>query len=126
MACPHFRPRGPLLSWVNPPRVSLVEPCDGVCSRTGARPAEEILRESCNAGYARGRCALISEDDPDAVCFTISGGGEVLRQVRFILEREHAPVETGWAVDAPPGSPLEAQAKAFLAAWRRRSRLHAR
>lgn len=117
MACPCFLPQGPLRSWMNPPRVPLVEPCDGVCSRTGTRPEERILRQCCNLGYARGRCPSVAAGDPDALRLSAAGRGAGRPRVRYALEKDHVPVECGWAEDAPPGSPLEAQARAFLAAW---------
>jgi hypothetical protein len=105
--------------WIDPPRLPLVDPFDGVCEARAEPwpPDEATLKERCNFGYARGHCPRFPADAPwDAVRFTVRGED----QVRYVLEREYAPAGHG-AVETLSGR-MAAQAGAFAQAWRRRPR----
>jgi hypothetical protein len=55
-------------------------------------PDPEILREYCNFGYARGRCAGFPADGgPDAVRFGIAGDHAGLIRIHYVAERDHHP-----------------------------------
>jgi len=121
VACPYFRPLARLAParWSNPPRLSLLDAFDGLCE-AGAdvqTPDDTTLKECCNTGYARGRCARFPADAPwDAVRFTATGAGGF----RYVFEKDYAPAESG-AVETASGR-LAAQASAFVEAWKRRPR----
>ncbi|MBI4873492.1 MAG: hypothetical protein HY822_02535 [Acidobacteria bacterium] len=121
MACPYFRPLARLApeSWIDPPRLPLVDPFEGLCEAATEAwtPDGETLRECCSFGYARGRCARFPANAPcDAVRFTAAGDGEI----RYVLEKDCAPVGHG-PREAATGR-LAAQAEAFAGAWNRRPR----
>ena len=118
MACPYFVPihrigPGP---WNPPPRQPLGDTWGGECWATGAAstPSESELREMCNTGYARGRCQRFPESAPaDAVRFAISK--DQPDGVRYILEKDHVPVEFGEIGPATEARDvLSRQARAFL------------
>lgn len=105
--------------WSHPPRLPLIEAFEGLCEAgpEPLRPEKAALKEYCNLGYARGRCARFPAHAPwDAVRFTAGASGEI----RYILEKNYSPAETGPA-DAATGR-LAAQAGAFGEAWKRRAR----
>ena len=105
--------------WIDPPRLPLVDAHDGVCEAAAAtwEPDLETLKECCNFGYARGRCAHFPAGASfDAVRFSMNGAGEV----RYVLEKDYAPLEHGARQDL--SGRLAAQADAFAVAWGRRPR----
>jgi hypothetical protein len=105
--------------WSNPPRLPLVDPWYGVCEAENGpwTPGEETLKECCNAGYARGRCARFPAAAPhDAVRFTAGAGGEIL----YVLEKDYSPA--GHGTVAGSDGRLAAQAAAFAQSWARRPR----
>jgi len=84
-------------------------------------PQEEIQRDLCNFGYARGRCDRFRGEVPggkaDAVRFSIAD-----ERLIWVRERDHSPVEHGVLEleQAPEDAILAAQARAFVASHRRR------
>ena len=77
-------------------------------------PLEEIQREWCNRGYARGDCAHFPKDAaPDAVRFAWNADHQLI----YILEKDHTPLKHGvFKVDAV-AEPLRSQARAFMECW---------
>ena len=105
--------------WIDPPRLPLVDPFDGVCEAELEpwQPDDSTLRECCNFGYARGLCPRFPAGAPaDAVRFTVDGSGEV----RYVFEKEYTPTGHGAAESA--SGRLAVQARAFTEAWSRRPR----
>lgn len=130
MACPYFEPAGRLSDerWIRPPRMPLGAACAGVCRAPSAeeyRPDAATLYENCNLGYARGRCQHFPESSPaDAIRFAASTVSEGLIRIRYIVEKDHAPVDHGiFEYSAGqlsgPESPvvLRSQARAFLESY---------
>jgi hypothetical protein len=120
VACPFFVPihrigPGP---WDPPPRLPLGDTWSGECQAAAApyTPGEIELREMCNTGYARGICPRFPEASPaDAVRFMIASDQPGV--VRFVLEKNHSPVEYGEVGPATEGRDvLNRQARAFLEA----------
>ncbi|MEQ1945699.1 MAG: hypothetical protein ABL995_00820 [Bryobacteraceae bacterium] len=118
MACPFFLPihrigPGP---WDPAPRLPLGDTWAGECraATVSFTPAESELREKCNTGYARGRCARFPESAPaDAVRFSKSPSAN--DTVCFVFEKDHFPVEHGEIGTATEGRDLlNRQARAFL------------
>ena len=119
MACPYFKPSRRLDAggWDPAPRLPLGDAWAGECTAGVAwEPAEALQRETCNCGYARGRCAHFPEDSTaDAVRFSMAG-----ERLIYILEKDHAPVEHG-EVDrlTEKREPLASLARAFLESYGR-------
>ncbi len=113
MACPYFLPVSKLddNAWDPPPRMPLGASWWGECSLApGAALRESELREHCNLGYARGKCARFPHDaEFDAYRFSHSG-----TQLIFIRERAHSPLTHGLVQITHQNTPLDAQARAFL------------
>ena len=127
MPCPFFVPRSKLGEgpWDPAPRLPLGEAWGGDCAAPGPAsqaPEELEMRETCNTGYARGRCHRFpSNAEADAVRFSATRDGEGGLRVVFILEKDHAPLRHGLLIYSegkftgdPVESPLVEQAKAFL------------
>lgn len=90
MACPFFRPMRPM-EWSSG-RAPLGAIFEGECDRGGTAEAR-----FCNFGYARGLCAEFpGESSADAVRFSVSGSGDGIVKLVWILERDHAPIEHGF------------------------------
>ncbi len=105
--------------WSDPPRLPLIDPCDGVCEAEASlwTPDEAALKQYCNTGYARGRCPRFPAAAPyDAVRFTAGEDGEV----RYVFEKNYSPA--GHGVTPADGGRLAAQAAVFANAWTRRPR----
>ena len=94
----------------------------GVCSLAVPEEIpERDLREMCNLGYARGRCARFPlADQADAHRFSVGSrdGGEV--SVIYVIEKAHAPIAHGMlrlsegaCVEEAPNPQIESQARAF-------------
>lgn len=134
MACPFFRPTERLdeSAWLKPPRAPLGEPCRGICTAEGSgfEPGIPALREMCNFGYARGRCARFpAAAECDAVRFSVSSDRESRVNLIFILEKDYAPLRHGaveydvrggrFLTEIEDGS-LRAQAQRFLDSYLKR------
>ena len=69
MPCPYFHPLGQL-AWPNAPRLPLGDAYAGRCESDPGLPADPdpvTLRDCCNLGYARGKCARFPDAaGPDA------------------------------------------------------------
>ena len=99
------------------PRLPLGDAWAGECTAGGAwEPAEAVQRETCNCGYARGRCAHFPEDAAaDAVRFSMGSEGRLI----YILEKDHAPLEHGEVDAAETREPLGSLARAFRESYGR-------
>ena len=96
VACTCFRPTVPLpwRTWPGKFRPPLGRPYDGTCHADSGRPHvpdRDVLLAGCNIGYARGICARVPDDSPDAVRFSLREPGTI----RWVVEREHRPVAHG-------------------------------
>ncbi len=130
MACPFFLPvralQDPAVA-----RTPLGAFFAGVCRARPDRtlePPERRQRELCNRGYAKGECDCFPADAPaDAVRFSITGAEDGCIRFVYVLERDHAPVEHGALeyrgdlAGAEGREVLAAQARAFVASYRRRA-----
>jgi hypothetical protein len=99
MACPYFYPteKSTGLDWPFPRRLPLGAGFHGACTATGAQtvPSDDELRDFCNIGYA-GRCGRLPAGRPaDAIRFSVASEADDLVIVRYVCERDHAPVEHG-------------------------------
>ena len=79
-------------------------------------PAESVQRETCNCGYARGRCSHFPDDAAvDAVRFSMAG-----ERLIYIFEKDHAPVEHGVIDDTSEArEPLVSLVRAFRESYGR-------
>jgi len=123
MACPLFLPGAPLDGFA-PEATSLGELYDGRCSAdTGVVVPPGTLRRCCNRGYARNVCAPAATSGADAFRFLVKADDGDTVTVAWSTERNHLPLAVGsTAVTATPASsaePLELQARACAAAYRR-------
>jgi hypothetical protein len=105
----------------------------GRCQADPAFPAEpdsSTLRDCCNLGYARGKCARFPDAaGPDAVRFAVTAdAGDSLR-IYWVRERSHEPFDHGpleysvaaQAFAASAADPaVERQAAAYVASYLRR------
>ena len=94
-------------------------------AREPFQPDSETVRDLCNYGYARGRCARFpGGDSADAVRFAIGSDDQTLVVIRYAIERDHYPLDQGELSlrRAPPiaGSVLLRQAHAYLQSYLRR------
>ncbi len=104
MACPYFSPTEPLAKQ-GPPgtlRPPLGQLYAGRCHcRDGetVAPAEELLEEGCNFGYAGAICVRFpGGDGPDAVRFSLAEDDGRDVRIRYAIERDHLPFGHGVAV----------------------------
>jgi hypothetical protein len=117
MACPFFLPASPL--------ASLEDLYGGECAAGVGMPiSADVLRQCCNAGYARGSCGRAAQSDSDAFRFTVKANHNGIVDVAWSSERNHHPVAVGTlAVDCNRGTtesmPLEMQARAHAVAYLR-------
>ena len=85
--------------WPHPARLPLGCGYTGHCSapgHEGTQPSDSELKDQCNLGYAR--CGRLPADRPaDAVRYIVSLEGEERIVITYIIERDHAPVDTGCA-----------------------------
>lgn len=117
MACPFFLPLQRFDAGITA-RFPLGDPYRGEC-HAGAlphAPGDATLLESCNMGYAAGRCdCFIAGDGPDAVRFAM-GRNE---SIRYAREKNHFPFDAG-ELNAPFEGLLGLQAQAFRGSYLRR------
>jgi len=125
MSCPFFLPQHILDSsaWNPAPRLPLGEAWGGTCCAPPAGPfdpREDVVRELCNMGYARGRCEFFPAGTVgDAIRFSMRKGATEPPSVVYVIERDHSPIEHG---DFDPGqtaSILAAQGRAFIESHKR-------
>lgn len=98
-----------------------------------ATPGSAVLPDTCNLGYARGRCPRFPDGPgPDAVRFAVASHTAETVSLRFSIERGHLPFAhgplvfsiTGRCLTAPPpGNLLRRQAEAYLESYLRRKNL---
>jgi hypothetical protein len=98
MPCPCFVPDGPLAHDIapRPARAPLADVHRGSCS-TGATVDLAAMIETCNFGYARGRCAAFPADMTcDAFRFSAPRDcfGSVV-EITWIAEQDYSPVRYG-------------------------------
>jgi hypothetical protein len=106
----------------------------GRCEADPAIPADPdpvTLRDCCNLGYARGKCARFPDAaGPDAIRFAVTAdsGGSV--RIYWVREKGHEPFDHGpleysigaqafLAAAADPA--VEQQARAYVASYLRRT-----
>ena len=132
MACPYFSPTKPLAKQKPPGtlRPPLGELYAGRCrcrdNETFA-PAEDLLEEGCNFGYARTTCARFPDGDgPDAVRFSLAEDDGSNVRILYAIERDHLPFGHGLAVYARERGEwtgvdglLQSQAAAYLNSYLR-------
>lgn len=133
MACPYFFPLERLTTWQPSAVLPLGDPWTGTCrseSDCEYQPADMDLRESCNFGYARGKCARFPRQaGPDAVRFAVRGGQDGALQILWVREMDHRPFDHGSLAYSPAGDTLtpvphspvfEKQARAYIHSYLRR------
>jgi hypothetical protein len=130
VACPYFLPQGKSneIFWPFPQRLPLGAGFHGRCmaGETATQPGDAELRDFCNLGYARRCDKLPANRQADAIRFSVASekDGEVV--LRYLRERDHAPVEHGelryrpangtWlAVHADPV--LQRQAECYVSSY---------
>jgi hypothetical protein len=105
----------------------------GRCEVDPAFPSEPdpaTLRDCCNLGYARGKCARFPDArGPDAIRFAITADSGDHVRVYWVREHQHEPfdhgpleysVQAGAFTAAPADAAVEHQAHAYLASYLRR------
>ena len=111
LPCPYFIP----------PRACVVD---------SAAVSEDLVRECCEPGYARGRCERFPSDGPaDSVRYVVSKDEGGVVEIRWGRELNHQPVDTGRLrypeeklADVAMQLQAEAVAEAYLARrarWRK-------
>jgi hypothetical protein len=136
MPCPYFHPVGQL-AWPNAPRLPLGDAYAGRCEADPGFPADPdpaTLRDCCNLGYARGKCARFPDaNGPDAVRFAVTAdqGGYVT--IYWVREKGHEPFDHGpleysrdteGFTSGSAGPAVQRQAHAYVASYlRRKSRM---
>lgn len=126
MACPYFDP-GERRPGSNG---SLGDLYVGLCRASGLRPDDQTLHDSCNLGYARGRCANFPDGGgPDAVRFCVSTHEGSGIRILYSLECDHRPhshgaldysTQAGAFVGSLPDGQVERLATAFVRSYLRR------
>jgi len=111
MTCPYFMPVEKLEggNWPHPARLPLGCGWSGHCTAPGHEgeiPSEDVLRTSCNLGYASGCGWSPPSREWDAVRFAVSaplisekpradaGRSDVVRLI-YVCERDHRPIAKG-------------------------------
>jgi hypothetical protein len=90
---------------------------------------DERLRTCCNTGYVRGACpSFPGGDAPDAVRFGIVQRKGGVATIRYVVERDHHPFDSGtlelYEGDRPDSGDeklVDRQARAFLHSYLRRT-----
>lgn len=100
MACPCFYPLAPAPIAIGrkAPPMPLGDAWSGVCRAVpGSEPAPApiAVQQFCNFGYARGKCARVPEDAPDAVRFSISDDRDGVIRIHWVVEKNHLPFAHG-------------------------------
>jgi hypothetical protein len=117
MACPLFMPASPLAGFT--------DLYGGECAaEAGAIMSVDVLRQCCNAGYARDSCRRAAQSDADVFRFAIKANCDGIVEVAWSSERNHHPVAVGklavdCRTDATDAGPLERQARVYVAAYMR-------
>ncbi|MGC9948628.1 MAG: hypothetical protein ABSF64_19855 [Bryobacteraceae bacterium] len=105
----------------------------GVCRAAPASewlPDANTLQRLCNFGYARGKCAHVPADAPDAVRFSISNGRDGLVRIYWVMEKDHLPFAHGpleysraaGGFRSPhPDACVTQQAQAYIGSYLRRT-----
>jgi hypothetical protein len=99
--------------WDPAPRFTLGEAWAGRCMAFPHALEESEQRSLCNRGYVRGSCAHFPALAPDAVRFAWNAA----KQLIYILEKDHAPVEYGVVDLSQTEEPRASQACAFMTCW---------
>lgn len=96
------------------------------------RPEESVLRESCNLGYARGKCARFPGGaGPDAIRFSVTGDENGLLKIFYVSEQNHKAlqygtleysVKEGKLLSAEINELLHGQVQAYVESYLRRQR----
>jgi hypothetical protein len=102
LPCPFFVPQQKChdILWSHPARLPLGYGYSGCCAAPGhenTRPSDHELKDLCNLGYAKSCSRIPAERKADAVSFAVSLDGEERIVLAYIFERDHAPVELGYA-----------------------------
>ena len=100
MACPYFRPRGPLpwSKWPGKLRPPLGDLYGGECRVRGEpfSPSEQLLVNCCNMGYAGAECSRFpSGEGPEAVRFGVTGDDGRTVEIAYVVERGNLPIRHG-------------------------------
>ena len=100
MACPYFRPRGPLpwSKWPGKLRPPLGDLYGGECRVRGEpfSPSEQLLVNCCNMGYVGAECSRFpSGEGPEAVRFGVTGDDGRTVEIAYVVERGHLPIRHG-------------------------------
>jgi hypothetical protein len=115
MACPLFVPESPLAGFT--------DLYGGECAaQAGELIPVDVLRQCCNAGYARDFCLRAARSDADVFRFAIKANRDGVIDVAWSSERNHHPVAVGTLAvdcrtDATEAGPLERQARVYAAAY---------
>lgn len=126
MACPYFEPRQRLEDPASPFPPPLGDHYSGRCvAHEPFEPDSETVRDLCNYGYVRGRCARFPGGDAaDAVRFAIGSDDETIVVIRYAIERDHYPLDQGEVslrrTARKADSVLLRQAQAYLKSYLRR------
>ena len=119
MACPLFIPGQPM-SGIATGTLTLGDLHGGSCAADPALAVpDEILRQCCNPGYARGTCERAVAVESDAVRFLVRVRNFKGVEVAWSLEKDHFPVAVGvvqlasLAESPPEATVLERQARAY-------------
>jgi hypothetical protein len=100
LACPFFMPthKSEQGSWLHAARLPLGCGWDGHCTapeHVGQRPAEEVLRNGCNLGYAACCSWLPKDRSCDSVRFAVKREYEDHILLTFVCEGDHRPKSHG-------------------------------
>jgi hypothetical protein len=133
MACPYFSPieRSAQSNGKKMPPAPLGDTWSGVCHAAQGdwQPDPQTVQQLCNFGYARGRCARMPEDGPDAVRFSISHDRDGLIRIYWVMEKAHLPFahgpleyshDGGSIGDAHPDACIAQQGQAYVSSYLRR------
>jgi hypothetical protein len=135
MPCPYFYPVGQL-AWPSAPKLPLGDAYAGLCHADPAIPVDPdpaALKDCCNLGYARGKCARFPlNGGPDAVRFTVVADADGTILIYWVREKNHRPFDHGplaysCAAEVFAAADLDAalrqQAHAYVASYLRRTRM---
>jgi hypothetical protein len=114
MSCPYFFPTERLTQalWPHPARLPLGDGWRGRCTaaaNNNAEPAEDVMRDCCNLGYAKSCMNLPAGREADAVRFGVKrrsaaqpqhaksglAGDPAQIAVFYVCERDYLPVAHG-------------------------------
>lgn len=100
LACPFFMPtlKAEQGSWPHPSRLPLGAGWKGYCTAKGhadEQPDEQVLRDSCNLGYASNCAWRPSHSVCDTVRFAVKKESESRILITFVCEKDHRPGTCG-------------------------------